>query len=286
MNYRHAYHAGNFADVLKHATLALIVEHLKRKPTPFRVIDTHAGPGLYDLTGIQAEKTGEWKQGIAHLYGPEAGRLPQDIAPLLAAYLSAVAQQNPAGGLARYPGSPCLARSLLRPEDRLVVNELHPEDATELKSLFTRDRQTTVLHLDGWTALKSLLPPKEKRGVILIDPPFEQPGELDRLVDGLREAVSRFATGIYMLWYPIKNPKMIATFHSALTIGGYPKLLVAELMLRAPHDIDRLNGTGIAILNPPWQLDDQLNKLLPFLSSRMGENDASHRLFWLGVKAA
>ena len=286
MNYRHAYHAGNFADVLKHATLALIIEHLKRKEAPFRVIDTHAGVGLYDLASEQATKTGEWKQGIAQLYGPDAPPLPADVAALLAPYLLAIAAENRSGELTTYPGSPRLARSLLRPQDRLIVNELHPDDAAELKSLFARDRQTTVLELDGWVALKSLLPPKEKRGVLLIDPPFEQPGELDRLVRGLSEAVARFATGIYMLWYPIKDPKTIDAFHQALAGLGFPKLLIFELMLRAPRDVNRLNGTGLAILNPPWQLDEQLAKLLPFFVARLGENDASHRQFWLGMKAA
>jgi 23S rRNA (adenine2030-N6)-methyltransferase len=211
--------------------------------------------------------------------------LPADVAALLAPYLLAIAAENRPGELTTYPGSPRLARSLLRPQDRLIVNELHPDDAAELKSLFARDRQTTVLELDGWVALKSLLPPKEKRGVLLIDPPFEQPGELDRLVRGLSEAVTRFATGIYMLWYPIKDPRTIDTFHQALAGLGFPKLLICELMLRAPRDVNRLNGTGLAILNPPWQLDGQLAKLLPFLVARLGENDASDRLFWLGMKA-
>lgn len=286
MNYRHAYHAGNFADVVKHASLTLIIEHLKRKATPFRVIDTHAGVGLYDLSGEQAGKTGEWRQGIARLYGPDAEQLPADIQSLLSPYLLAVAAENRPGELTTYPGSPRLARGLLRPQDRLIVNELHPDDAAELKALFARDRQTTVLELDGWVALKSLLPPKEKRGVLLIDPPFEQPGELDRLVRGLNEAVTRFATGIYMLWYPIKDPRTISSFHQALAGLGLPKLLICELMLRSPRDTNRLNGTGLAILNAPWQLDEQLEKLLSFVVGRLGENDASHRVFWLDMKAA
>jgi 23S rRNA (adenine2030-N6)-methyltransferase len=281
MNYRHAYHAGNFADVFKHATLALVVEYLKQKTAPFRVIDTHAGVGAYDLTAIQAEKTGEWRQGIGRLVGPDAQALPDDIATMLAPYLSAVLAANPGHDLTRYPGSPRIARYLLRSEDRLVVNELHPEDALLLKDEFARDRQTKVLQLDGWIALKSLLPPKERRGVILIDPPFEEAGELERLTRGLSEAVGRFPNGIYLLWYPIKDPRAIASFHKSLMALALPKLLVAELMLRQPRDVTRLNGTGLAILNPPWKLDETLQNLLPFFAARLGENDASSRVTWL-----
>ncbi len=282
MNYRHAYHAGNFGDVLKHATLALVIEHLKRKPAPFRVIDTHAGVGLYDLIEGPAEKTGEWRQGIGKILGPDAEPLPDDIAPLLQPYLDAVAAENAAGELRYYPGSPRLARELLRAQDRLVVNELHPEDAQQLKELFARDGQSKVLQLNGWTALKSLLPPKERRGVVLVDPPFEEPGELSRLTQGLREATARFPTGTYLLWYPIKDPAPIAAFHRAVAALGLPKLLIAELTVRKITDSTRLNGTGLLILNPPYQLDESLAKLLPFFAKRIGDGDgASHRLAWL-----
>ena len=286
MNYRHAFHAGNFADVLKHATLTLVIDYLKQKDAPFRVIDTHAGIGTYDLTAIAAEKTGEWRQGIGRLLDPAAAPLPEAIATLLKPYLDVVIAENGANPLTRYPGSPRIARALLRRDDVLVVNELHPEDGAELEALFARDRQTKVMQLDGWVALKSLLPPKERRGVVLIDPPFEQPGELDRLARGLSEAVSRFPSGIYLLWYPIKDPKAIAAFHAALTKLALPKLLVAELMLRPAGDTTRLNGTGLAILNPPWRLDEALGSILPFLADRLGESGASHRLQWLTREAA
>ncbi len=282
MNYRHTYHAGNFGDVLKHATLALVIEHLKRKPAPFRVIDTHAGVGLYDLGAGPAEKTGEWRQGIGRIAGPDAAPLPEDVAAVLAPYLSAVAAENTAGELRSYPGSPRLARTLLRPQDRLVVNELHPEDHLALKEQFARDRQTKVLQLDGWITLKSLMPPKERRGVILVDPPFEEPGELERLAQGLREAASRFPTGTYLLWYPIKDPKAIAAFHGAIAGLGLPKVLVVELMIRAPRDVSRLNGAGLVILNPTYRLNEALEILLPFLAVRLGEAaGASYRLTWL-----
>ncbi len=282
MNYRHSYHAGNFADVLKHATLALVIEHLKRKPAPFRVIDTHAGAGLYELDKGPAEKTGEWRQGIGRLLGREAGPLPDSVEELLAPYLAAVAAENIPGELNLYPGSPRLTRTLLRPQDRLIANELHPEDGQLLKELFGRDSQTKVLQLDGWMALKSLLPPKERRGVILIDPPFEEPGELERLKKGLLEAAERFPTGVYLLWYPIKDAKLIAAFHESLAGLGLPKLLAAELMIRPPHVVTRLNGAGLVVLNPPFQLDETLARLLPFLAERLGqEPGAGCRVEWL-----
>ena len=211
MNYRHAYHAGNFADVLKHAVLALVIEHLKLKPAPFRVIDTHAGVGVYDLGAEEAQKTGEWREGIGRIVSAD---LPPDAAAALAPYLGVVrglnAQIAREGTLTRYPGSPLLARRLMREGDHLVVNELHPEDNIALRKLFGHDPQTKVLELDGWTALKSLLPPKERRGVVLVDPAYEQPGELERLVQGLKEAARRFATGTILLWYPIKDVTAIA----------------------------------------------------------------------------
>ncbi len=176
MNYRHAYHAGNFADVVKHAVLALVIEHLKLKPAPFRVIDTHAGIGVYDLTSEAAQKTGEWREGIGRLM---AAKLSPAAAEVLAPYLDIVRRLNPGGALVRYPGSPLLARELMRADDRLVVNELHPEDQDELKRHFAHDPQVRVMALDAWTALKALLPPPERRGVMLIDPAFEQTGELD-----------------------------------------------------------------------------------------------------------
>lgn len=269
MNYRHAYHAGNFADVLKHVVLTLVIGHLKLKPAPFRVIDTHAGVGLYDLASLEAEKTGEWRDGIGRLIAAEP---PPAAAGLLKPYLDAVAELNadaparPPGGLALYPGSPMLARRLLRAGDTLVVNELHPEDAASLKALFARDRQVKVMSVDGWQALRATLPPKERRGVVLVDPPFEEAGELDRLLRGVSDAVARFATGTLLLWYPIKDPRPIAAFHRAVAGLGLSKLSYVELMLRSPADADRLNGTGLVMLNAPYKLQDQLAVLMPFLT--------------------
>lgn len=273
MNYRHIYHAGNFADVAKHAVLAMIIECLKQKDAPFRVIDTHAGIGGYDLSSEEAQKTGEWLGGIGRLIGPNAGPLPPDIADLIEPYLAVVRAANPPGVLAQYPGSPQIARALLRPQDILVANELHPEDGARLRRSFGRDDQVKVLALDGWMAVKSLLPPKERRGVILIDPPFEQPGEFDRLVDALAQGTKRFANGIYMLWYPIKEPAAVDSFIRRLSGLGLPKLLRVELLL-APAagdgSPDRLAGSGLIVHNPPYRLDERLDRLLPWLAERLG----------------
>lgn len=283
MNYRHAYHAGNFADVLKHAVLALVIEYLKRKPAPFRVIDTHAGPGRYALASPEAGKTGEWRSGIARLIGPDSPPLTGEPARLLAPYLAAVRTDNPAGALDFYPGSPLIARRLLRETDTLIANELHPEDQAALAALFRRDAIAKVMHLDGWVALRSLLPPRERRGVVLIDPPFEQEGEFDRLAQGLADGLERFATGVYLAWYPIKDPKPVARFHRTLQTARHAApLLCAELMIRRGTDPERLNGCGLLIANPPFTLEGELALLLPELARRLAADKGSgHRLDWL-----
>ena len=275
MNYRHAYHAGNFADVLKHVVLSRVVDYLRRKDTPFRVIDTHAGPGLYDFHAAEAEKTGEWRDGIGRLFGPAAEPLPAPIAERLAPYLAAVAAENSAGTLRFYPGSPGLARRMLRPGDRLVANELHVADHAALEHLFGRDRQTSVLALDGWTAVKSLLPPVERRGVVLIDPPFEQAGEFDRLADALVAAQRRFAGGTVILWYPIKDPGAVERFHRRLLADGSRKLMICDLYVRRPDRDGPLAATGVAICNPPFVLRTDLAAILPFLVERLGQGSGA-----------
>jgi 23S rRNA (adenine2030-N6)-methyltransferase len=282
VNYRHDYHAGNFADVVKHAVMAMVIVHLARKRTPFRVIDTHAGAGLYALDRGPAEKTGEWRQGIGRLWGPLAAPIPDAVASVLAPYLAAIATENGGGHLRRYPGSPRIARALMRTQDRLVVNELHVEDGARLEALFAGDRQTKSLKLNGWAALKAVLPPKERRGMVLIDPPFEVPGEFARLLQALRAGIRRFRTGTYLLWYPIKAREPVTNFHEELKATGPPKLMIAELTVRRPGDPNRLNGAGLAILNPPYRLEDDLALVLPFLQHRLAQGEgASHRLAWL-----
>jgi 23S rRNA (adenine2030-N6)-methyltransferase len=279
MNYRHAYHAGNFADVLKHLILTLVIEHLKQKPAPFRVIDTHAGLGRYDLASVEAGKTGEWVDGIGRILSAD---LSPAVAAILAPYLNEVRAHNSNGALSQYPGSPVLARRLLRRDDRIIVNELHPEDHAVLKAMFDCDPQTKVMQIDGWNAVKALLPPKERRGVILIDPPFEVAGEFDRMKAAIEDGAARFATGTMLLWYPVKNERDIQSFHRDLQRLNIPKILAVTLMVRAPDDGPGLPGNGLVVLNPPFTLPDALAAVLPELVKVLRQGGgASHRIEWL-----
>jgi 23S rRNA (adenine2030-N6)-methyltransferase len=279
MNYRHIYHAGNFADVLKHAVLARLVDYLKQKDKPFRVIDTHAGIGIYDLSSEEAQKTGEWLDGVGRLLEKD---IPAKLAPLLAPYLQAVTALNPDGGVQFYPGSPKIARHLLRSQDRLSLMELHPDDYETLHANFDGDFQTRVTHLDGWLAMNAQVPPKEKRGLILVDPPFEQEGEYKRLADYLGKAWRKFPGGVYCLWYPLKKGAPIPEFHAALHALEIPKTLAVELTVRSERDTTGLTGTGLIIVNPPYTLKGELDILLPFLKERLGQDrSASARAVWI-----
>lgn len=283
MNYRHIYHAGNFADVLKHAVLARLVVYLQQKDKAFRLLDTHAGIGLYDLSSEEAQKTGEWRDGIGRLMDAE---LAEPVATILAPYLDAVRSLNPEGEITLYPGSPKLARMLFRPQDRLSAMELHPDDSRRLARLFEGDYQVRVTELDGWLALGAHLPPKEKRGIVLVDPPFEEEGEYDRLIDGLSRAWRRFPGGVYCLWYPIKKGAPIADFHEGLKALEIPKMLCAELSVKSDRDATGLSGTGLIIVNPPFTLKDELHATLPELKRVMAQDRyASHRCFWLRGEA-
>lgn len=282
MNYRHAYHAGNFADVLKHVVLAMVLEHLKRKPTPFRVIDTHAGAGLYALDSGEAARTGEWRQGIGRLVGADALPIPPDVEAFMRPYLATVRELNSDHAIRIYPGSPTLALALMRPNDRLIANELHPEDAMSLRAAIGRDRRAKVLQIDAWQAIRSLLPPKERRGVILIDPPFEAQGDLERLAAGLADGMRRFATGVYLLWLPIKDRAAVERFIGHVVGMGYDELLYAELCVRTFSAQDRLSATAMLIANPPFGLDLGLRVVLKHLAVVLAQGPgASHHLKWL-----
>lgn len=264
MNYRHGYHAGNFADVFKHAVLARVLTLLGAKEAPFRVIDTHAGAGRYDLDGENAKKTGEAENGIRKLLA----NLPQGAArDLLAPYLRAVENSSP-----YYPGSPLIAQALTRKQDALAFCELHPEEHAALEKSVGRDRRAKVLSLDGWTALKSLLPPKERRGVILIDPPYEDPAEFKLVADGIAEAVRRFATGIYLVWYPVKNrhDTDAALRRIVRAAAGKPALKL-EFEIGKPKTDGPLQATGLLIVNPPWMLKDECDLMLPALCRSLAE---------------
>lgn len=268
MNYRHAYHAGNFADVLKHAVLARVIDYLKLKPQAFRVIDTHAGIGRYDLESVEAGKTGEWTRGIGQLLsGPAPGA---EVRSLLAPYLETVRSLNVPEHLRFYPGSPLVARTLMRRGDQLVANELHDEDHVLLEALFRDTADTKVLNLDAWIAVKSLLPPKERRGLVLIDPPFEDPGEFTRIKEGLTQGLRRFASGIYMIWYPLKDGAEADRFLAGVRHIA-AKGLDVRLMTKAPDADAGLTGTGLIVVNPPYRLRAELELLLPYLRDVLGQ---------------
>jgi 23S rRNA (adenine2030-N6)-methyltransferase len=279
MNYRHAFHAGNFADVVKHLILTRIVEYLKLKDAAFRVIDTHAGIGRYDLTGDEAQRSPEWKEGIQRLFNKG---LPDNAKVLAQPYLDVVHGENRKGNaLVAYPGSPLLVRRLMRPQDRLSAIELHPKDAETLGGLFAGDIQVRVIELDGWLALGAHLPPKEKRGLVLVDPPFEEAGEFERLVAGLGKAHKRWPGGTYALWYPIKEPREVNAFVTGLKATGIGKMLRAELTVRGPATPAQLYGTGMIIVNPPFVLEEELRVLLPALAKVLADGAGGHRIEWL-----
>ncbi|MDF2619745.1 MAG: hypothetical protein K0S00_2404 [Xanthobacteraceae bacterium] len=286
MNYRHAFHAGNFADVVKHVVLARILAYLGRKDAPYRVIDTHAGAGLYDLQGDEARRTGEWEGGIGavlrHSFSP-------DIAALLAPWLEAVRAVNPpaddaalAADLRRYPGSPLIAQALARPQDRLLFCETVAGVRDALTEAVGRDARAKVLATDAWQALHAYLPPKERRGLVLVDPPFEEPGEFHRLAQGLVEAHRRWSTGIYALWYPIKDVRAVDGFRREIERAGIPKTLSVQLDLRAVRQADTLTGCGMIIVNPPFTLAEELRALLGALAPVLATDGTGRaRVGWL-----
>lgn len=260
MNYRHVFHAGNFADCLKHAVLVRLLAGMVRKPGGFLVLDTHAGIGRYDLASDAAQRTGEWRAGI--------GRLLAAPAPALADYLDVV------GRLGLYPGSPAIARDALRPQDRLVACELHPEDHATLRRAFRGDAQAAVHRRDAWEALGAFLPPPERRGLVLIDPPFEAADEFERLAAGLRAGWQRFRTGVFAAWYPIKHRAPVRAFHTALREAGIRDVVAVELALRAPLDPARLNGCGMVVVNPPFRFAEEIEPVLSALLAGLGSGEA------------
>ncbi|HUR43367.1 MAG TPA: 23S rRNA (adenine(2030)-N(6))-methyltransferase RlmJ [Aestuariivirga sp.] len=265
MNYRHAYHAGNHADVLKHAVLARVLVHLGKKNKPFRVIDAHAGIGIYDLAGIEAAKTLEWQGGIGKMGEPFAA----EVEALLSPYRDIVAALNP-GGLSRYPGSPYIAARLMRESHRMIANELHPQDKILLERCFRHDTRVKVTGLDAETCIKANLPPPERRGLVLIDPPYEQTDEVDCAVRMLAEGLRRFASGCFMLWYPLKADGIADRLCEAARALAVPGTLRCELRVRESFREGGLAGSGLVIVNPPWGVDGELAVMLAALAQRLG----------------
>lgn len=282
MNYRHSYHAGNFADVFKHVQLSLLLQALCSKESPFCYLDTHAGTGRYDLHGASAQKTGEYLQGVMRFWAHN------DVASILvlADYLAAVRAlnhtENGDSELRYYPGSPRIARHFLRPQDRMVLMELHPEDALFLKREFRGDKHVHVHRTDGYTGLKAFLPPLEKRGLVLIDPPFEDGNEFERLTNSLRSAYQRWPTGIFAIWYPLKDNYRVQHFHRQLVASSMRKLLLIEMHLHTHPPINTLYGCGMIIINPPWRIDEKLRLLLPqLLAGLQPDCKGKTRVEWL-----
>lgn len=284
MNYRHIYHAGNFADVFKHLIVARIIEYLKKKDHAFRVIDTHAGVGVYDLSSEEAQKTGEWIDGIGRILGKP---IKPEIEPLIKPWLDVVVGLNAAQDkLTRYPGSPILIRKLLRKQDRLTAIELHETDYKKLAGNFSGDYQARIIHLDGYLALGAHVPPKEKRGLILVDPPFEKTDEFERLVDRLIKAYKRFPGGIYALWYPVKHYNELNWFMNELKGTGIAKILRLELRIRQRSQTPGLDGCGMIIVNPPYVLSEEMKQLKPLLLERLAQDGHAQLIDeWLNGEA-
>jgi 23S rRNA (adenine2030-N6)-methyltransferase len=259
MNYRHAFHAGGPADVVKHAVLGRILIHLRNKPAAFRVIDTHAGAGRYDLRGPEAARNPEWQDGIGRLL---AAPIDGEAGALLAPYLDVVRALNPGAELAAYPGSPAIVRALLRNQDRLIACETEPNAAAALAHNLGHDRRFKALAIDGWTALNAYVPPPERRGVVLIDPPFEAVDEFSRLARALESAHRKWATGIFLVWYPTKGRQDPDVLIRRLRRSAVPKVLRLELDFAMQREPERHGGTGLIVVNPPWGLAEEAGILL------------------------
>lgn len=265
MNYRHAFHAGNFADCVKHALLVWLMSALRRKDAAFHMLDAHAGAGAYDLAGPDATRTKEASGGIT--------RLLDDPPDPLRAYVDLVRDFRATRGTDAYPGSPALIQALLRPDDRLTCCELHPDEYAGLRRFFAADRRVGVHRRDAWEALGALLPPMPRRGLVLIDPPFERADEFDRLAEGLRRGHARFPTGVFAAWYPIKRMAAVRAFHDRMRSSGISDTVAAELTLREPLDPARLNGCGLMIINPPYRFEQALPPILSALRERLGDGE-------------
>ena len=273
MNYRHAFHAGGFADVIKHIVLVRILIYLQEKPAAFRVIDTHGGAGLYDLTSDEAHRSGEWLIGIARIM---QARFSDAALALLKPYLDIVRAFNTGPELAAYPGSPLMARALLRPQDRLTICEIEPRARAHLIDALRRDAQARVVDLDGWTALPAFVPPNERRGVVLIDPPFEASDEFERMAEGFAKAFAKWPTGTYVLWYPAKSRRATDELADSVTravASARPagKGLRLEFSIAPQTTESALTSTGLLIVNPPWTLAAELKAILAELTKPLGQ---------------
>jgi 23S rRNA (adenine2030-N6)-methyltransferase len=263
MNYRHAFHAGNFADVLKHVVLMMLVEHLRKKPAPFFYLDTHAGRGLYDLSEAQAQRSGEYKTGIGRLLEARKASLSAETSAYVELVRASAGEGHSA--ITAYPGSPLIVARMRRPGDRMVLVESQPKEAASLAAALGRKRLVSVLDGDGYAALKAHLPPRENRGLVLIDPPYESDLEFDRVLAGLEIAHERWPTGTYCVWYPLTDRAGPLRFRHNLERSGIRRVLDVTLSVLPDDAQVGMSGAGLVIINPPWLLDERLQELLPQL---------------------
>jgi 23S rRNA (adenine2030-N6)-methyltransferase len=273
MNYRHGFHAGNFADVLKHAVLARMLMHLRAKDKPFRVIDTHAGRGAYDLSADQAKRTGEWRDGIGRIAGAAASggnKLDPALADFLGPYLEALAAWRAERGPSAYPGSPAIIRHFLRPDDRLIAVEAQDESFAKLARLFPPGSRAKALKLDGYTAWNAYVPPKERRGLVIVDPPYEAPDEFAHVAASLEAAARKWPSGMTLIWYPVKDRALVQRFAERLAQLALPELWRVEIDTgESSGDEAGLRACGLILANPPWTLPAELGAVLPRLAKRL-----------------
>jgi 23S rRNA (adenine2030-N6)-methyltransferase len=266
LSYRHSFHAGNFADVLKHIILIQNLENLTKKDKPFCCIDTHAGPGKYDLDSDYALKNREFETGIAKLW--QRDDLPEPVAH----YVSLVKRFNNTDSLTRYPGSPLITKQLLRDKDRLCLYELHNTEIKLLTAMANKDKRINVFHADGLTASLKLLPPFERRGLVLIDPSYEIKHDYKQVIETLIAMHKRFATGIFALWYPVIERSRNKKMELALRNCGIKNIKLFELGIRADSNEHGMTATGMIVINPPWTLASEMNQVLPWLADVLGHN--------------
>ncbi len=278
MNYRHGFHAGNFADVFKHALLVRLLIYLRRKETPFRVIDTHAGEGAYDLSADEAQRTGEWRGGVGRL--AELSGASAEVRSLIEPYVDCLGPIDPEGRPALYPGSPTIAQKLMRPQDRAIFCELRPDAFAALRRRFARDERIKAIHIDGYMGLGAYVPPKERRGLVLIDPPFEREDEFDAAFDAFAKAYAKWSSGIYALWHPSKSDHEVRQFYNRLKGSGIRRIL--RLSLSVGGKEEGLRSCGMAVVNPPFVFEQEAKTILAFLARWLAQGEhAGYQAAWL-----
>lgn len=275
LSYRHAFHAGNFADVLKHSVLTLVLDYMTRKEKGFHYIDSHSGAGMYQLADEYAQKTGEYKEGIAKLINEQ--NLPKALQP----YIDLIKEFNPDSEISEldlYPGSPAIAKRFMRRQDSTHLFELHPTDIQHLTDFCYRWKKVFIKQSDGYQGVLGLIPPPSRRGVVLIDPPYELKEDYQKAVQTIIKAYKKFATGTYILWYPVVKRSLVNEMQQTLVNSDVKNLLHVEFCLSDDTDEYGMTGTGLFIVNPPWPLSQQIAEVLPYLNNKLGNNESHYTL--------